>query len=156
MWKDITGFEGRYEVSDAGEVRNARTKYALTPMRTGTKRPGSQRSKVRLSSNPRRDFDVAHLVLEAFVGPRPVGHVVLHTNDDSTDNRVANLKWGTHKDNAVDAARKGRSPKQKLSVAAVSDIRSRRAAGESGVTVAALYGVSQQRVCDVFKGRTAL
>ena len=29
MWKDIKNYEGLYEVSDSGEVRNSRTKRTL-------------------------------------------------------------------------------------------------------------------------------
>lgn len=40
------------------------------------------------------------LVCETFHGPKPFpGAVVMHLNDDQTDNRAANLKWGTQKEN---------------------------------------------------------
>lgn len=42
---------------------------------------------------------VSRLVLEAFVGPAPEGAVAMHINDDSTDNRIVNLKWGTQAEN---------------------------------------------------------
>jgi len=82
VWKPIAGWEGKYEVSNTGFVRNAKSMHVLTPMRTGTNRPGSQRSKVRLSTNPRKDYEVGALVLETFLGPRPLGAQVLHANDE--------------------------------------------------------------------------
>ena len=40
------------------------------------------------------------LVCETFHGPKPFpGAVVMHLNDDPSDNRAANLKWGTQKEN---------------------------------------------------------
>jgi hypothetical protein len=42
---------------------------------------------------------VHHLVLETFVGPRPPGTECLHKNSNPADNRLSNLKWGTHAEN---------------------------------------------------------
>lgn len=145
-----------YEVSSTGLVRNAKTLRVLKPMRTGTNRKGSQRSKVRFSTKPRVDFDVAHLVLHAFVGPRPHGMVAMHMDDDSTNNAVDNLRWGTQSDNARDCARKSRAARQVVGPEAVAEIARRRVAGERGADLAREFGISQQRVCDIYKGRTAL
>lgn len=155
-WAQILGWEGRYSVSTEGRVRNDRSGRILKPMRTGTRRPGAQRSKVRFSSNPRVDFDVAHLVLGAFVGPRPEGGLAMHLNDDSADNSVHNLRWGTPKSNSVDCANKKRGSRQKVGPAEVAQIRALRAVGVPGVEVAHRFGISQQRVCDIHKGRFAL
>lgn len=46
------------------------------------------------------NLKVHRLVCEAFHGPRPSPkHVVIHLNEDATDNRAENLKWGTQKEN---------------------------------------------------------
>lgn len=50
---------------------------------------------------------VHNLVLEAFVGPRPLGMWGCHINDIPTDNRVDNLYWGTPKQNHADSKRNG-------------------------------------------------
>lgn len=140
-----------YEVSDLGRVRNSNTGHILVPMRTGTKRAGSQRSKVRFSTKPRIDADVAHLVLEAFIGPRPEGLIAMHADDDSSNNALSNLSWGTHADNANDMVERGRGGNQKLTLAQRREIGQRRAAGEPGVALAKEYGVSAQRICDVWR-----
>ena len=153
-WKKVTGFP--YEVSDAGQVRHVVRRKVLSPMRTGTKRIGSQRSKVRFSTHPRIDRDVAHLVLEAFVSPRPDGYVAMHRDDDSTNNAATNPRWGTPSDNARDCARKGRSGGQVLSLQDKQDILSYRQQGVRNVVIAKFFGVSQQRTCDVWKGRAVV
>lgn len=45
---------------------------------------------------------VHHLVLETFVGPRPINGVARHLNDNSLDNHLSNLKWGNQKENSDD------------------------------------------------------
>ncbi len=42
------------------------------------------------------------LMLESFVGPRPEGMIACHNNGNSSDNRIENLRWDTHKSNARD------------------------------------------------------
>ena len=155
-WRPVNGYEARYQVSETGHVRNAVTHRVLSPMRTGTRRPGSQRSKVRFSTHPRIDVEVGGIVLTAFVGPRPEGCQVLHGNDDSADNCVANLRWGTLSDNMVDMVTRHRGGSQKLGPAEVLAIASRRTSGETGASLSREFGVSQQRICDIFKGRTCL
>ncbi|MDP7729539.1 HNH endonuclease [Mycobacterium sp. TY813] len=48
-----------------------------------------------------------HLVLEAFVGPRPPGLEGCHGNGDPADNSVANLRWDTRSANVFDSVRHG-------------------------------------------------
>jgi hypothetical protein len=50
---------------------------------------------------------VHHLVLLAFVGPRPDGLICCHGNGDPTDNRPENLRWDTHSANSKDAIKHG-------------------------------------------------
>lgn len=51
---------------------------------------------------------IGHLVLEAFVGPKPEGTGCLHRNDDPSDNRLENLYWGTPAENARDRILNGK------------------------------------------------
>src|SRR5262249_16947286 len=46
--------------------------------------------------------NVPVLVLVVFIGPRPEGMEVCHENGIRTDNRLANLRWGTRKSNHLD------------------------------------------------------
>ncbi len=54
-----------------------------------------------------RTVPVHHLVLRAFVGTRPKGHQTRHLNGVRTDNRLANLRWGTPRENCADRERHG-------------------------------------------------
>jgi hypothetical protein len=99
---------------------------------------------------------VAHLVLEHFVGPRPDGMVVLHADNDSANNALPNLSWGTPQNNAAQMAMECRGGMQILGPAGVAEVRQRRLNGERGVDLAREFGISQQRVCDIHHGRTTL
>ena len=155
LWRPVPG-DYPYEVSDKGRVRNRQTGHTLTPMMTGSRRPSSQRAKVRVSTNPRVDLEVGALVMTMFYGPRPDGAVVMHLDDDPTNNCITNLRWATTADNARDMARKKRGGDQRLGPVEVAEIARRRAAGERGRSLALEYGVSEQRICDIAKGRTTL
>lgn len=119
VWRPVVGHEGAYEVSDLGKVRSVariqsrrrgHTVYAypvhaqlLTPSPEG----GGTGMRVTLGKGAARK--VHHLVLEAFVGPRPDGCEGLHADDNPAHNALPNLSWGTHLQNMADAAARGRT-----------------------------------------------
>jgi len=65
---------------------------------------GHQYVLIRLGgrASPARRLRSHHAVLLTYVGPRPLGAVGRHLNDDPSDNTVGNLAWGTRLDNARD------------------------------------------------------
>jgi hypothetical protein len=52
---------------------------------------------------------VHHLILLAFVGPRPEGCVTRHLDDDKANNRLGNLCYGTSTENNYDMVRNGKN-----------------------------------------------
>ena len=55
---------------------------------------------VRSDGEKQRPRKVHQLVCEAFHGPKPFpSAVVIHLDEDATNNRPENLKWGTQKEN---------------------------------------------------------
>lgn len=109
--------------------------------------------------SPKRTWNVAAIVMLAFVGPRPPGHVIRHLNGDRRDNRRANLAYGTHKQNAADRDRHGntargeRSPTAKLTYDRADAIRRRRAEGATRKVIASEFLISPDTVDRVLKGR---
>lgn len=53
-------------------------------------------------------FLVHHLVLLAFVGPRPQGMETRHLDGDPKNNHISNLRYGTSSTNKLDMVRHGR------------------------------------------------
>lgn len=115
-WISIPDYEGLYEVSDLGRVRSL--DRAIVESTTGQVQ--HRRGKLLALSPDVRDgyvlvtlcrsgqrwcVHVHALVLRAFVSDRPAGKECRHGNDDKTDNRLANLSWGTRSQNILDTVR---------------------------------------------------
>ena len=104
QWRDLPGYEGMYRVSDQGNVWSVRASKRLAAymgslgyLRVGlVGEEGADRKRYR---------HVHQLVALAFLGPR--GELVCdHINADKTDNRLANLRYITHRENTL----RGTSP----------------------------------------------
>lgn len=110
-WLPVIGFEGIYEVSDQGRVRSL--DRTVPHGHTGTRRAAGKYLSpvidsggypfVHLGRRPQRRVRIHVLVLETFVGPRPAGLYGLHGDDNKTNGRLSNLRWGTQSENISDA-----------------------------------------------------
>ena len=80
---------------------------------------------------------VHHLVLRAFVGPCPAGYDGLHRDNDKSNCRLSNLRWGIRPARASDSDEI--NPKAKLGPGEVREIR---ASDDTVRALAARYGVS--------------
>lgn len=154
-WRDVAGFEGRYQVSDLGRVRRWRRQREARhwgPPFVPATRVAGYPAIALLNGDTRTVRTVHRLVLDAFVGPCPDGMEACHHNGVRTDARLANLRWDTRKGNRADAVRHGtltrgeRHPFAKLTEANVRDIRASKAATRD---LAALYGVSLGSIADI-------
>lgn len=117
IWRPVVGYEGYYEVSDLGRVRSVNRwmppnlyspgQYlrgrVLKQENTGP--PGNRRYKrVRLRTDGASHRRlVHHLVLEAFLGPRPAGYEVNHHDGNPGNNVRENLVYVTHAQNIAHA-----------------------------------------------------
>lgn len=120
-WKDVPGWEEAYQVSTQGEVRSkdrlVYTKNAHGVMgfrrfkgrvlRPGTLKKGYLMVTLTGPGRPRRYVCVHTLVLAAFRGPVPRGKECCHGNGVRSDNRLANLRYGTRSENAQDRKQNG-------------------------------------------------
>lgn len=119
VWKDITGFEGLYQISNKGNVRslprvqtdkNGMPKFyqgkAIKPqpnsrgyLRVVLKMPG--KSSVRF---------VHRLVAEHFVcNSKPEEYTIVnHLDNNFRNNECSNLEWTTHLGNTQHAKKQGR------------------------------------------------
>ncbi len=148
-WLAVVGCAG-YAVSDAGRVYSFRQsgRY-LRPVATGYPR-------VNLGGRTRL---IHQLVLEAFVGPRPEGLVTRHLNGNPRDNRLANLRWGTHQENSADAmlhgTMRGRGRTFPEGSEARAFIQRSHAAGHTVGSLARAFGVSKYVIRQCVVARVA-
>ena len=100
VWRDIIGYEGKYQVSDAGLVRNKRTGHILKGGKNSQNRHFVGLST--LCENGKHKmcyFRVHRLVAEAFL-PNPDNKPeVDHIDGDCENNVLSNLRWCTKYEN---------------------------------------------------------
>lgn len=109
-WRPVSGYEGRYEVSDQGRVRSWLPTKQRLPLPNLLVQIESEKGYLRVQlSGPdgRRNRRVHALVLEAFVGPCPEGMQTRHMDGDKANNTLGNLSWGTPSENILDCVRLG-------------------------------------------------
>jgi HNH endonuclease len=99
------------------------------------------------------------LVLQTFVGPRPPGMECRHLNSDRTDDRLANLGWGTVHQNAADRIKNGTQscgeahPSAKLDEPRVREILGSHRAGISIGELSRRYRVARATIRKIVRGR---
>jgi hypothetical protein len=165
-WKDVPGYEGFYQVSDEGRVRSM---VRMTPeaiargvrkekqiLAFGHNKQG-RRQVVLSKLGMLKRVQVHTLVLLAFVGPCPAGLECLHGDNDYTNNRPGNLKWGTHTENMRDKQRHGTQSRGEAHAASKlteDDVRAIRADKRTGRAIAADFGINQVTVVFIKNRKT--
>lgn len=162
IWRDIPGYEGRYQVSNLGRVKSLGHVISRRNLLTGGMsrvmvpdvivKPQPQPSghlDVKIGHKPARHFRVHRLVALAFLGPCPSGMEVCHNDSDPANNRVDNLRYDTRSGNRLDMVRQGNEGRQILRVEQVAIIRERLAEGESCRALAAEYGVHPSTISKI-------
>ncbi len=165
IWKDIPGFEGYYQVSNLGNVKsldrevtradNIVVKYKGKNIKKGLTH--DLRIRYKLSKNGKSKHYLGHyLVMLAFVGERPKGYEILHSNGDCQDNRLANLSYDTQSQNRIDDYRHGKkNANGKLSIEEVLEIRRLCKTGKfTNTEIAKKFNVLQPCISNIASRRT--
>lgn len=143
-WLPVVGFESLYEVSDQGQVRNARTEQLLAL----TIRGHGYAYANLWSENRQRLFAVHRLVAAAFLGPAPAGaRNVLHRDGSKTNNCPTNLRYGSQSANMTDRAKHGG---YKLKTA---DVLAIRASTLPSRAAAKVFGCSPPHILRIRSGK---
>lgn len=162
IWKDIPGYEGKYQVSNMGRVKSisriiqGRNQFGSFEWRSPELylRPGRADKYGHLSvvlNNPRKSRLVHQLVMLAFVGEPPEGMCVLHSNGNASDNRLSNLRYDTQSENVLDVYRQRKAWK-KLTVEDVGGIRFGLSCGISCTELGRMFGVGHQAISKIKNG----
>lgn len=99
-WRDVVGYEGRYQVSNLGRVRISgpdqigRKRYQGHIMAAHPK--GGYLGVILWRDGRSRNRAIHIMMMEAFVGPRPTRkHQANHLDGNKLRNRLRNLEWTT-------------------------------------------------------------
>lgn len=101
-WRDVPGHEGIYSVSSLGRVRNRAGKI----LKHEVTKSGHHRITLYTSGTGGRRYQVHRLVALAFLGASNLD--VLHWDDNPSNNRLDNLRYGTDRENYADSVRNGK------------------------------------------------
>lgn len=99
-WKDIAGYEGRYQVSNFGNVKSLNWRGTGIAKNLYLKKSNKGYLHVELSDGKsKKSITVHRLVANAFI-PNPNNYNEINHKDENTlNNCVDNLEWCTHKYN---------------------------------------------------------
>lgn len=88
-WRPIENYEGYYEVSNEGRVRNARTGYI---MKKRLNVDGYVKATLTINYKA-KDFGVHRLVAKAFIPNKENKETVNHIDGNKENNHISNLEW---------------------------------------------------------------
>lgn len=102
-WKDIVGYEGKYQVSNLGNVRSLdrvvqfkdgrQARYKSTQRKPVRKQDGYLHIMLSDESKTKKSITIHRLVALAFV-PNPNGFTEInHRDEDKENNQADNLEW---------------------------------------------------------------
>ncbi len=169
IWKDIPGYEGIYQASNIGRIRNL--EYIITEV-NGKRR--KRRARVLSNKLPKgaryyqlhlhkeRDcklFRVHQLVAMAFL-PNPLNlPEVNHKDHDKLNNLLSNLEWCDHPYNNMESVNFHKKYGQnlynsKLKEADIPFIRQRLAKKESCASIAKDYKISKGTIQSIKSGQS--
>ena len=108
IWKDIPEFKG-YEASTEGRIRNKDTNNLMTPSIGASGYAVSSLSK----NGEQKNIKFHRIIAQTFLPNFENKPTVEHKDDNKTNNRLYNLKWATHKEQAQYVIEKKTRPSQK-------------------------------------------
>lgn len=163
IWKDIPGYEGKYQASTLGRIRSV-DRVIRMKSRCGKEhdhrikgrilRPGQFCKAGHVSvvlGHGQPGSPVHQLVARTFLGERPKGADVCHNNGDPKDNRPENLRYDTRTENNLDVLRIGRAWR-KLTLEQIHAIRD-TPRSITGAELARQYNVSQATISAIRTNR---
>lgn len=107
-WKDVSGYEGLYRISNSGKVYSCRRNKEMRPA------DSNGYFIVCLCKNSNYKVKSVHrLVAEAFIPNTNNFNVVNHIDGNKKNNRVDNLEWCTQKQNVRHCISMGQFSKMK-------------------------------------------
>lgn len=107
IWRDVPGFEGRYQASNNGRIRSLLSSKILRPARNSS---GYLTVNLYDGSSPRnpKSHCVHDLILATFIGTKPAGMHADHIDRNRLNNAIGNLRYAAPVQNAANSVHKKR------------------------------------------------
>lgn len=113
VWKDVKGYEGRYQVSNLGNVKTLN--FMGRGIETNLKKSMSPQGYEVVRVGDKLEL-VHRLVAEAFIENPNNYPIVNHIDENKTNNMASNLEWRTHKYNLCYGKRLGKVRKPVIAI----------------------------------------
>lgn len=155
-WRDVVGFEGRYEVSDLGKIKRHETQRVLSPALT-TK--GYLTVTLYPAGGGKQNALVHRLVGAAFIPNPNALPQINHIDCDKTNNALRNLEWINDRENQRHAAQNSlkahgsANGNSKLKEKDIPLIRILLAKGFTQTRIAEQFGVHPSLIGDISRGQ---
>ena len=161
--KEIPGYDGKYLVSETGDVYSVRRQGTDGRMlSTRFNSVGYVCVDLRRGKSKKRAL-VHRLVGEAFI-PKPTGkNFINHKDGDKTNNNVSNLEWCTRSENMKHAIKTGlnripglsneQHPNHKLSNRDVIEIRRLYSEGVKCADLGRRFCVTREQIYNIVSGK---
>mgnify|MGYP001811634270 CR=1 FL=1 len=163
LWKDIIGYGGMYQISNFGKVRSWKKLGAFGGMLKKPKILKQIPDKygylfVHLRSKNKSRNEYTHLlVLNTFVGLCPKSMEGCHSDGNSKNNNVKNLRWDTRKNNCLDRSKHettsniSKNINAKLTKIDIIDIRNLHKKNYTMTHLSKIYKVSIKQISRIIK-----
>lgn len=97
-WKDVPGFNGKYQVDREGSIRRVYESGKTKEMHPYIKKSNS-RMVVKLTQDGKsKEYIFAGIMAKTFLGPTPEGCVPYHRNGCQSDNYINNIAYISRKE----------------------------------------------------------
>jgi hypothetical protein len=103
IWKDILGYEGKYQVSNAGKIKNV----VRGTIKAGQIQKDGYEKLVLYKDNFYKSYYVHRLVLTTFIGNGKDKDQANHLDGNKANNYLENLEWCTRGENMKHADKLG-------------------------------------------------
>ena len=169
IWKDIPGFEGRYQVSNLGHIRRLAYTYKKnnrwgvfdyknTPgiQREWIGKDGYHRVSLSIEEGKRKNLLVHRLVAIAFLDGGSDNLDVNHIDENKDHNYLSNLEWVTRKQNLNHGTHNARATAHNVRRAVVQMTKTGEFVAEYGSQLEASKktGIDVGSISNACKGKT--
>lgn len=152
-WKDISGYEGKYMISNLGRVKSLPNRDRNSIMILSPYENGIEYKMVDLIKDGHQKHARVHrLVAKAFIDNPEDKPYINHKDGNRRNNIISNLEWCTQKENVRHAHVTGLI-KHKLSGDDVDMIRMLEGS-LNGYDIGALYGIAHSYVYKIQRYET--